>query len=719
MMPWRKLMMTVFLLISFASPGLAAEVLPNRARLAAENWLQYSLADQRLAQHKNYKIVREEVIACNDQTGGYNYILSPKGHIIVPSREELPVVKLYSFTTTLSMSADSDIVRWIKGELCGVNAALDKHSAELAGVDRASTRNGRLWKRFGASAESFALENDFERAAGETVSMGPLISTVWAQGDPFNQNTPLWYNGDRTVTGCVATAAAQIMKYWNYPATGQGSTSYTWNNGSADQTLSANFAASAYDWSNMLNDYRSGGAAAQKAAVAKLMSDVGIAFHMKYGTSSGSGSGADTLYGSTVFPTYFKYKNTVSVIYRSSSSGSPFVTSDSAFMQVFKTETQAGRPSQLRIKDPGAGGHSIVVDGYRDSPSEQIHLNMGWESSYDGWYASNNIVTGSYSWSNINYQAAVIGIEPPDNPIPDVGSVSPALKTAGDASFVLTVNGGNFVNGSVVRWNGSARTTTYVSATQLTATITAADIATAGTFPVHVFNPIPGGGTSTTYGACTVSNTAPAIAGLMPSSATKGGAAFILTVNGSNFVNGSVVNWNGSARTTTYVSAIRLTAAITAADIASAGTGNVTVFNPAPGGGTSGAATFTISEPSKGGGGDSGGGGCFIATAAFGTPLEKHVQILRDFRDRCLLKTSAGRAFVKFYYEFSPPVAGTIARSEGLRFMTRCGLMPFVGMAYLTITYGAASVLLTMSALILILGALFLAIRRRMTIVQP
>ena len=146
-----------------------------------------------------------------------------------------------------------------------------------------------------------------------------------------------------------------------------------------------------------------------------------------------------------------------------------------------------------------------------------------------------------------------------------------------------------------MRWNGSARTTTYVSPTQLTAAITAADIASAGTFPVTVFNPTPGGGTSNAVNFTVIAtNPVPTLTTLSPSSATAGGIAFTLTVNGTNFINGSVVRWNGSARTTTYVSPTQLTAAITAADIASAGTFPITVFNPTPGGGTSNAVNFTV-----------------------------------------------------------------------------------------------------------------------------
>jgi hypothetical protein len=183
-----------------------------------------------------------------------------------------------------------------------------------------------------------------------------------------------------------------------------------------------------------------------------------------------------------------------------------------------------------------------------------------------------------------------------NNPVPTTTSISPLSATAGGAAFNLTVNGTNFVNGSTVRWSGSARTTTYVSGSQLTAAITTADIATAGTASVTVFNPTPGGGTSNAQ-IFTINNPAPAITSLSPSSATADGGAFTLTVNGTSFVSGSIVKWNGSDRTTTYVSGTQLTAAITAADIATAGTASVTVFNPTPGGGTSNAQMFTINNP--------------------------------------------------------------------------------------------------------------------------
>ncbi len=193
-----------------------------------------------------------------------------------------------------------------------------------------------------------------------------------------------------------------------------------------------------------------------------------------------------------------------------------------------------------------------------------------------------------------------------NNPVPNLGSINPTSATEGGSAFSLTVNGGNFIPGSVVRWNGSDRTTTYVSANELEAAITAADIAAAGSASVTVFSPAPGGGTSGaqtfTIDPLNADNPLPVLSSLAPSSAIEGGSAFSLTVNGSGFIPGSVVRWNGGDRATTFVSANELQAAITAADIATAGSDAVTVFNPAPGGGTSAAQTFTTQAGTPGAG---------------------------------------------------------------------------------------------------------------------
>jgi len=179
------------------------------------------------------------------------------------------------------------------------------------------------------------------------------------------------------------------------------------------------------------------------------------------------------------------------------------------------------------------------------------------------------------------------------NPVPTVTTLQPASAMAGGAAFTLTVNGTNFLNSSVVIFNGNPRATTFVSATQLTAAIPASDIVTGGTVGVMVTNPAPGGGTSNAV-TFTIKNPSPAITALDPSYGIEGAPAFTLTVHGTGFDSASVVTFNGNAKATTFVSATQLTAAIPAADVATAGSVPVSVANPAPGGGTATAVSFDI-----------------------------------------------------------------------------------------------------------------------------
>jgi hypothetical protein len=182
------------------------------------------------------------------------------------------------------------------------------------------------------------------------------------------------------------------------------------------------------------------------------------------------------------------------------------------------------------------------------------------------------------------------------NPLPTVSSLNPNSTLAGGPGFTLTVNGTNFVQGhSVVNFNGVGKATTFVSSTQLTAAILAADVATAGTFRVDVSTDPPRGGTSTPEVNFTVNNLVPTVTSISPTNLTAGGAAFTLTVTGTNFVSNSVVNFNGVAKTTTFTDAMHLNASILATDITTAGMVTVTVTNPMPGGGTSmSAVTFTV-----------------------------------------------------------------------------------------------------------------------------
>lgn len=181
---------------------------------------------------------------------------------------------------------------------------------------------------------------------------------------------------------------------------------------------------------------------------------------------------------------------------------------------------------------------------------------------------------------------AVLGLS-----APTISSISPTSEPSGSSGITLTVNGSYLEYGSVVNWAGSARTTTYVSATQLTATINTGDLATAGTYAVTVATP---GQATTGAITFTVSNSVspPTLTSLSPSSATTGSGAMTLTVNGSGFIYGCTGQYNGSNRATTFISTSQVTLALLTGDTATAGSYSVTVTNA--GAAASNSLTFTI-----------------------------------------------------------------------------------------------------------------------------
>jgi trimeric autotransporter adhesin len=189
---------------------------------------------------------------------------------------------------------------------------------------------------------------------------------------------------------------------------------------------------------------------------------------------------------------------------------------------------------------------------------------------------------------------------PPPPPAPMIGSISPTSASAGGKAFTLTVNGSNFVSGATVQWNGNARTTTFVSSTQLTAAIAANDIATAGSAQVTVVNSTPNSINSNpnTFTINPVPGPPPAITSISPTSALAGGPGFTLTVNGSNFTPSSSVDWGpGTLPRTTFVSSSQLNAQITPDFLLTGYVTQVGVFETGPGGSLSNTLPFTVNYP--------------------------------------------------------------------------------------------------------------------------
>lgn len=178
---------------------------------------------------------------------------------------------------------------------------------------------------------------------------------------------------------------------------------------------------------------------------------------------------------------------------------------------------------------------------------------------------------------------------------PMISTLAPTTVTAGNAAFQLVITGTNFLPSATVQWNGSVIPTTYDSATQLTAQVTAAQVAAVASVPVTVINDSAAGGTSNVVQLAIVAPSPVTVTSLTPAGLNAGASATVLTVTGSGFLSSSVVQWNGAPLTTTYVSATSLTAIVPAADLTSPGSVPVMVTN-GPGAASSAPVTFAIGE---------------------------------------------------------------------------------------------------------------------------
>lgn len=233
----------------------------------------------------------------------------------------------------------------------------------------------------------------------------PMLKTDWDQVEPYNDLCP--YNGtERTYTGCVATAMAQVMKYWNYPERGQGYISYDAE--SIQKRLSLDFSLRAFDWDNMLDTYVPGKYTEKESeAVAYLMKAAGYSVKMDYGTDA---SGALAMYIRRGFVRYFNYDGNTRYTMR-------MYHSASDWEQLIYDEMAAGRPVVYGGSSIIGGGHSFVCDGYDGQGF--FHFNWGWTGMSNGYYSLNALNpdalgSGGGSGGGYNFtQDAVVGIQPP------------------------------------------------------------------------------------------------------------------------------------------------------------------------------------------------------------------------------------------------------------------------------------------------------------------
>lgn len=219
--------------------------------------------------------------------------------------------------------------------------------------------------------------NRSSASIASTTTIGPLLSTTWGQNEPYNKNCPI-RNGKRCVTGCVATAMAQIMNYHKCPE-------------------------EQFDWNNMDNSYLNY-TAEQASAVAELMRSCGLAVGMSYGTNT------STAYVENVFtklPNTYGYSKAISWMERSESSANDW-------HNMLKQEINEGRPVYYS-GDPSSGiGHAFIVDGYRDyndGSYPYFHINWGWDGDNNGYFLMSSLLGYNYN------QVAIVNIKPEDGKI--------------------------------------------------------------------------------------------------------------------------------------------------------------------------------------------------------------------------------------------------------------------------------------------------------------
>lgn len=337
----------------------------------------------------------------NDEA--YYYVFSPKkgkGYAIVSGDDRMPAIVGYSSNGTYDADKlPPNMVSFMQAYEEFMDSATDEQLQQVA--------------------------EERERVASERTSVEPFIKTEWDQGMPYNGKCPEYVQGIKSVTGCVATAVAQILGRYRYPSALQADIpAYTTAYGINMDEVKA---GEIYDWDNMLDTYNGSETEVQKEAVAKLMLHIGCAVKMNYGPSSSAAVTAE------LFTKYFGMdKELIRQLTRSSYD---FATWDA----ILYKEMHEERPVLYDGQSAG-GGHAFVVNGYKDG---LYYVNWGWSGYCDGYFditvlnPYNNSGIGASStedgYSSVN--TMIIGIAP-DNGVVD------KREWASISSYAqLTVNG--------------------------------------------------------------------------------------------------------------------------------------------------------------------------------------------------------------------------------------------------------------------------------------
>jgi hypothetical protein len=383
-----KKLLTSFLFLCFSLSFLNAKpVNEYSAKLAGFNFLRYKAASISIHGIDELQLIYKTT--STDDVTTYFYVFNFEHGFIIVSGDDvvLPILGYSGEKEFQTTRMAPNVSKWLESYKSQIRFAIVNKLDATPEIIQA-------WEEL--KSNEGAVNSSSQRA-----SVDPLLHTIWDQPAPYNDLCP-----GGSVTGCVATAMAQVLKYWNYPAKGQGFHSFNHQNYG---TLSANFGSTTYEWGSMPNSITN-----SNNAIATLMYHCGVSVEMEY---SPEVSGAWVIENSPTpeanseyaFKHYFGYDPSMQGIQREN-------YSDAQWNSKLKSELDAARPI-LYDGFGNGGGHCFVCDGYDNN--DFFHFNWGWSGYYNGYFESDALNpggtgTGGGTGGYNSGQEVIIGIKPPD-----------------------------------------------------------------------------------------------------------------------------------------------------------------------------------------------------------------------------------------------------------------------------------------------------------------
>lgn len=410
-MNMRKHTLLLFLLL-MAMPVLAENRSFRQAREIAERHAAKNGAHIGLQSVKRAKVLNKQ----QSTTSSRGYYVFPHdgncGYTIVSGDDRMPEIVGYSTTDTYSEENMPDGMKHLMQAYEAMATALANGDAKV--------------ERCLAEKEALAADSTYRQPR-----VAPLLADVaWGQSEPYNNLCPMYDGQRRTVTGCVATAMAQLMMYYKYPQTLKSDIP-AYQTKSYQLDMPSVSAGERYDWDNMLPQY-SGSAytAAQANAVAKLMYHCGLSFEADYGPSSTS-----AWCRPNVLVKYWWYDpDVIRPLYREKFSLREWTA-------ILDAELQALRPVYYTGCSTTSASHAFLCDGA--DGNGLYHINWGW-SGWSNGYFDITVLNSDYSGAEsatapadgFNYTCSMIVGIMPDNGVADAPLIVTPLLTAAKNEWV-------------------------------------------------------------------------------------------------------------------------------------------------------------------------------------------------------------------------------------------------------------------------------------------